>query len=92
MENTIVNYCCIQVLENFTMTTEREFAEWPEKIRRVRGQAPQRKPQRSTQTSRWLPILLFFSSLAIALWFNQQLQQRPVQSGGEPPAVRQYQL
>ena len=53
------------------MTTEREFREWPEKIRRVRGQRPVTSVHRRRKNSPWLPIVLFIAGLAIGLWEAQ---------------------
>ena len=73
------------------MTTERELAEWPEKIRRVRGQAPLRK-QAISRRKRGNPILfrvlLFISGLAIALAVSNQFQQ-PETSEPQPQLFRE---
>ena len=59
------------------MTTERELAEWPEKIRRVRGQAPQRASNsRPRKNAVWSRVILFLSGLAIALAVSNHLQQQ----------------
>lgn len=71
------------------MTTEREFAEWAEKIRRVRGQAPRRSGVgRAHHRSPLFSLLLFFCTLAIALILGNHYQgQRinPVLDGGNAP-------
>ncbi|MGB2924294.1 MAG: hypothetical protein WBB82_03255 [Limnothrix sp.] len=58
------------------MTTEREFEEWAEKIRRVRGQSPAPSARRRKR-SPWLTVILFFSGLAIAIFVANQAQQQP---------------
>lgn len=62
------------------MTTERELSEWPDKIRRVRGQAPRRKANtysRSRQNKGlWLRVILFIGGLAIALAVSNNLKQQ----------------
>ncbi|WP_024546249.1 hypothetical protein [Picosynechococcus sp. NKBG15041c] len=66
------------------MTTEREFQEWAEKIRRVRGQAPLRKSQQKRKMSPLLLIILFVCSLAIAAAIsNRQQQQTQPNSQGQ---------
>ena len=66
------------------MTTERELAEWPEKIRRVRGQTPLRKSSYQSRSRRknaiWLRVILFISGLAIALAISNQLKQSETNS------------
>ncbi|AFY38335.1 hypothetical protein Lepto7376_2033 [[Leptolyngbya] sp. PCC 7376] len=73
------------------MTTERELAEWPEKIRRVRGQSP--LPKSSSRHTRgnsfFLRVVLFISGLAIALAVGNQLQQVQ-QSESQPRIIREY--
>ncbi|MEB3225327.1 MAG: hypothetical protein VKJ86_05925 [Synechococcus sp.] len=58
------------------MTTERELQEWPQKIRRVRGQAPLRKSQGQQKASPLMLVLLFLCSLAIASAFRHYQQQQ----------------
>ncbi|NJN73224.1 MAG: hypothetical protein HC799_10685 [Limnothrix sp. RL_2_0] len=62
------------------MTTEREFEEWAEKIRRVRGQAPA-PTRRRKKYPLWVPVVLFLTGLAIAVTIANQTQQQP-----EPPS------
>lgn len=68
------------------MTTERELAEWPDKIRRVRGQAPRRQSSYVSRSRRhkglWLRVILFIGGLSLALAVSNQFQQqetRPTQ-------------
>lgn len=58
------------------MTTEREFEEWAEKIRRVRGQAPA-PTRRRKKYSLWVPVVLFLSGVAIAVALANQSQKPP---------------
>jgi hypothetical protein len=61
------------------MTTEREFEEWAEKIRRVRGQAPRRHVAgRQKKRSPLFRVLLFLSALAIALMVSNHRQQQKI--------------
>ncbi|MBV5260719.1 hypothetical protein FLX56_20090 [Synechococcus moorigangaii CMS01] len=58
------------------MTTEREFQEWAEKIRHVRGQAPLRPAQRPQKMSPLILVILFICGLAIATAFRNYQQQQ----------------
>ena len=59
------------------MTTERELDEWPEKIRRVRGQKPIKKTySRRKKPSALFRVALFLGGLMIALLFSNHLQQQ----------------
>jgi uncharacterized protein HemX len=58
------------------MTTERELAEWSEKIRRVRGQSPQHTARRQRQYSPLLAVVLFLAGLAIAVVMRNHHQQQ----------------
>ena len=59
------------------MTTERELDEWPEKIRRVRGQKSIKKTySRRKKSSALCRVVLFLGSLIIALLLSNHLQQR----------------
>jgi hypothetical protein len=74
------------------MTTEREFEEWAEKIRRVRGQAPRRHMSRRQQPrSPLFRVLLFLSALAIALMVSNHRQQPKINRefrDNNPPELR----
>lgn len=65
-----------------TMTTERELAEWPEKIRRVRGQAAPRKSNHYGRSRSnkgiWLRVILFVGGLSLALAVSNNLKQQEV--------------
>jgi hypothetical protein len=56
------------------MTTEREFEEWAEKIRRVRGQAPA-PTRRRKKYPLWVPVVLFLTGMAIAVTVASQSNQ-----------------
>ncbi|OKH18926.1 hypothetical protein [[Limnothrix rosea] IAM M-220] len=72
------------------MTTERELAEWPEKIRRVRGQSPLYSGgSRPRQSAVWFRVILFVGGLAIALAVSNHLQKAQ-QSESQPPIIREY--
>lgn len=72
------------------MTTERELAEWPEKIRRVRGQSPLRASgSRPRKCALWSRVILFIGGVAIALTISNHLQQMP-HSEPQPRPIREY--
>ncbi len=79
-----------KLLTKIAMTTERELAEWPEKIRRVRGQSPLRTGHsRQRKSSLWPRVILFIGGLAIALTVTNHLQQSQ-ESESQPRIIREY--
>ncbi len=74
------------------MTTEREFREWPEKIRRVRGQRPVTSVHRRRKNSPWLPIVLFIAGLAIATAASNHLQQQKSESNNQLRPLQEFRL